>query len=177
MARFETTTIVRRSPHETLRALRDGLSEIVTLLDDVTRIETIDRQAQLDGSVRVVNIWHAGGNVPPMIARVLGANTLAWTDRAEWHADGTGCHFRIEPHFMKDSIRCEGQTQLEDAVNGRSTRLRFTGEFNLERMPGMARMLGGGIGETVERFVADAIAQNLGKLGRALSSAARPGNL
>jgi hypothetical protein len=168
MARFETTTLARRVVADIARALRDAPQELAPLLTDISRIETVERHALPDGAVHVVNVWHASAKLPALLASFVSLDALAWTDRAEWSPDGTRCSFRIEPHFLKGSIHCEGSTLLEPAMRDRGTRIRFAGELTLDSLPG-ASVLGRGPVEAVERLVAELIAGNLAKLGRALS--------
>lgn len=166
MAHFETTTIARCPIEQATVALRDQLTAVALHLEDVSRIEEIERQVLPDGTLRVVNVWHATATkIPGPLSRLVNPDMLAWTDRAQWSPDGTLCRFAIEPHFMRDSILCQGETRLEPAMRGRGTRISFEGEIEVTRLPALAGL--------VESFVAEMISGNLGKLGQALFAAGK----
>jgi hypothetical protein len=169
MARFESSVMARVSLARAVILLRDELPQLAKHLPDISRIELIEKSLLPEGDVEITSVWHASPRIPPPFARLLDAQMLAWTDRARWTAEGTRCRFLIEPHFMRNSVQCHGQTVLESAMSGRGTRISFVGELGIKRVGTLASMVGGGLVDEVERFVAGLIGANLGKLGTALS--------
>jgi glycogen debranching enzyme len=140
-------------------------------MSGVDRIEEIERRSMPGGAIHIVNVWYAAVEIPASLRELLGHSAFAWTDRAEWSAAGVRCRFRVEPHFLRECIRCKGETSLEDSMGGRATRIRYEGDLELGPLPGVGKLLGAS--RAVEQLVADLIVQNLQETGRALSRALR----
>ncbi|MBB4860622.1 hypothetical protein HNO88_003966 [Novosphingobium chloroacetimidivorans] len=131
MKPFAALVVLRIAPDLLCTRMRERLSEIGEGLDDIERIEELERHTQSDG-IHLVNRWYARQRVPAMLRDRLGADEISWIDRAVWSHDGTGCDWSIEPSFGSGGIRCAGSTRFEEAMGGRGARVSFAGQLDIE---------------------------------------------
>jgi hypothetical protein len=114
--------------------MRDCLPELAANLDDIESVATISRSEDKFGVLTVENAWRARPNLPPVIAKHVSRDMLAWTDTAQWFGDRYETHWVITPQALAERLRCAGTTQYLEAMGGRGTRVAF--EVNAEMLPG-----------------------------------------
>lgn len=121
--------------------LRDRLDDLVCYMEDIESIEVQSRQESNKGVVRVVNLWRARPNLPPLIASHVDSEVFEWTDRAEWRESRFEAHWVIEPHFLKNQAECAGITAFSKALGGKGTRLTFEVDLAGLQMTGGAKTI------------------------------------
>ena len=165
MKRFSSFTMVKQMTQPLLRAVRDRLPEIARHMDDVESIEQLERVEQADGSLTLVNSWHACHKIPAMLQKRLGAATVSWIDRAQWFTSQQRCCWTIEPSLLAGYIVCSGSTRFETAMTGRGTRVTFEGGFDLKPgfLGGASAALEPLISSFVESVVSTIIPRNLAR--------------
>ena len=160
-----------RHPREVVWAtVRDQLPALVPHLRDVDRVVVSSREDRSDGTVRLVNEWHARAQIPSLLSSIIKPEMLAWTDLAEWAPTTWQCTWEIRPHFMTNNISCVGSTSYEEAMAGRGTRVAFVGTLEIApgRMPGVTTLIGGPTVRGIESFVTSLVPQNFQKLAKAV---------
>jgi hypothetical protein len=165
MKRFSSFTMVKQTAEPLLRAVRDRLPEIARHMDDIESIELLERVERADGSLTLVNSWHARHKIPAALQRRLGAATVSWIDRAQWLSSQQRCCWSIEPSLLEGYIVCAGSTTFETAMTGRGTRVTFEGTFDLKPgfLGGASAALEPLISSFVESVVATIIPRNLAR--------------
>lgn len=132
MKSFRCLVGLRHPADRVAPAIRDRLADIAPDLDDVERINIVERQEQPDGGLLLVNEWRISPKLPAALQNYVTPDMLGWLDRAEWSADATLCRWRIEPYFMPEAIRCSGETRFEPAMGGRGARVTFEGTLDVD---------------------------------------------
>jgi uncharacterized membrane protein len=150
MKTFKNIVVLKQPIEPVWETMRDRLSELPPLVDDIESIRVLERHAE-NGKVRLLNEWRSSQSVPVFLQASLGASTIEWLDHNEWDNTARQCRWRIEPNVLRDHIRCEGKTSFEPAMGGRGTRVTIEGAFNLA--PGAVRALTGPFEQAVTSFV------------------------
>ncbi len=120
------TIVVARVPCKVIwHVMRDRMEELASYLPDIERIESQSRETRGDGILKVVSLWRARPNLPPLIASNLKHEVLEWTDRADWREAELETHWQIEPHFLSRQTEYSGTTRFAEALGGKGTRLTF----------------------------------------------------
>jgi hypothetical protein len=173
---FQSVSVIRHPRPVVAALMRDRLSELVPLIEDIEAITTVEREALADGRVRVVNEWQARADVPAALAAVIRPEMLRWTDTALWSA-GSGasawsCSWSIVPAFQAGRFSCAGETRYGEAMAGRGTRVDFQGtlEVSARGLPGITGLLESQIGRAIESFAVNLIPASFRNVTRALGT-------
>ncbi len=162
---FKDLVVVKRPREEIWQIMRDRLPELAGQLDDIDRIELVEREAERERKHRLTNRWVSRQSIPTVLASQLGGTEISWLDENEWDDERYVCDWSITPSILTDAIRCRGSSCYEKAMGGRGTRVTFEGEFELlsgsESMP---RILEGPLNGFVESIVTTLIPKNLRKV-------------
>jgi hypothetical protein len=166
MKSFKSIVVSKQPLDRLWIAVRDHLSELAARLDDIERIDVIEREALSGGRVRVVNEWRAKPRLPISIESITGTDAFVWRDHAEWHDGGRRCEWRIEPQFFRGRISCRGVTTYESALGGRGTKATFAGELDLApgALPGAGMLVERTVMPIVESIVTVVIPKNFRKI-------------
>jgi len=137
---------------------------MIKLLPYLSNVRSIEVKSRTEkGPVaEIVNEWRAGGEIPTAVRAVLSESMLAWTDYATWDSASLRWDWRIEPHALKEALRCSGRTVLaEDGIG--KTLAQFRGELAIDatKIRGVPRFLAGTVGRAAEAFLVDRIQSNL----------------
>ena len=172
MKTFKSVAIVKYPLALVWTTVRDRLPELVPLMDDIEAVTVVERTEEPDGTIRLVNLWKARLQIPPMLASAIPADKLVWTDRAEWQPRSYECHWRIEPAFLPAQTQYAGLTRYEAAIGGRGTRMTFEGQLDVPSrgLLGGSLLLEGALAKGVESVVTTLIPKNYQKLAQALST-------
>lgn len=167
--KIETDAVVPFPRPAVFRAYRDDLVRLVEYLPNVKSIEVESRSEEAD-RVELVNVWHAGGDIPASIRRFISESMLSWHDYATWRESEWTCHWRIETHSFRDAVDCSGTNRFVD-LDGTRTRLEIKGDLHidLKKVRGVPSLVAGSIGRTVEQFLVKQITANLGDVSDGLS--------
>jgi|SRR5262244_1644171 len=171
MKTFKSIAVVKYPLALVWTTVRDRLPELVPLMDDIDSVTVVERIQDPDGTVRLVNLWQAKLQIPPMLTSVIRPDRLAWTDRAEWRSERYECHWRIEPQFLPDQTQYAGMTRYEAAIGGRGTRVTFEGQLDVPTrgLLDSSLLLEGALAKGVESVVTTLIPKNFQKLAQTLS--------
>lgn len=167
MVKLEADAVLAFPRERVFAAYRDELPALVTHLPNVTRIEVRERE-ETPAGVRLVNVWHGGGEIPAAARAFLDDSMLSWTDHALWDAQEWTCAWRIEPNAFREALTCSGKNRFLEVAEG--TRLEIRGEIRVDasRVRGVPRLLAGRVGDTVADFLAKRIQPNLASVTVAL---------
>ncbi len=141
MKTFRSLVVLKRPRHELWSAMRDHMPDFAGQIADIEELRELERSADTNGTVRIVNHWRVKQQVPVMMRSVLKASELSWIDRATWHAAAFTCDWAIEPNFLTEHIACSGRTSFAEAMAGQGSRVTFEGALDLK--PGLLGSLGG----------------------------------
>ena len=167
--RIEADAIIPFSRETVFRAYRDEILGFVDYLPNVHQIEVLEREE--DGAnVRLVNRWHAGGEIPAPISKMIGSSALSWRDVAQWDQAEWTCGWQIETSVFAEAVSCRGTNRFVD-LGGDRTRLDIQGQIDidLKAVKGIPKFLAGAVGPKVEQFLVRQITTNLTSVSDALT--------
>jgi hypothetical protein len=126
---FKTISIIKFPVDIAWNTMLDRLPDIANDVDDLESITEIERTAQGDGIVRVVNVWKAKPKFPAMVMKYINPDMLAWTDTATWIEKEKKADWSIRSHHFHEEMHCKGMTTFETAMGGKGCRLTFSGSL------------------------------------------------
>ncbi len=153
---------------EVFAAYRDDLVALLPFLPNVRRIEVKSRSE--DGPiVKLVNEWHAGGEIPAAVRAFISESMLSWTDRATWDATSFTCAWDIETHAFTEAVSCKGTNRF--VADGDATVLEIRGslEIDAKKIRGVPSLLAGKVGKTAADLLVSKIQPNLVEVSRGLA--------
>jgi hypothetical protein len=141
-------------------AYRDELDKLTEYLPNVRRIELRSRTGD-PPVVDLVNIWHGGGEIPPVARAFVSEQMLSWTDYAHWDEAAWTCEWRIETHAFSEAVTCRGKNTFVE--EGGKTRLEIRGNLVIDssRVRGVPRLLVSTVNRAVEELLGSRIRPNL----------------
>lgn len=166
MKPFKSIVVTQQPLDRLWFTVRDRMSELAALLEDIDSVTVIGREQVSKGRIRLVNEWRAKPRLPLPIESVTGTDAFVWLDHAEWTDSNRRCQWRIEPQFLDGRIHCQGITQYESAMGGRGSRVTFEGELRLEpaARAGARTLLERSVAPIVENVVTVMIPKNFRKI-------------
>jgi hypothetical protein len=171
MRPFKSVAIVKCPIEFVWNTVRDRLSELVPLMEDMESITQLSREEQADGIVCLDNLWQA--RPLPLLRQSphIKPEMFAWVDHAEWHPQSHTCRWRIESKFLPDALQCQGVTSYELAIGGRGTRVTFEGQLGLKSagLEGIP-FLDASLLNTFEMLASSVIPKNMRKLTEAVEA-------
>ncbi len=150
-------------PREKVYAVyRDKLIDLVPYLPNVRGISITSRAEENATTLKLVNRWLGGGDVPTVVRKFLPANALEWDDFATWHSEAYTTDWKTVVPAFKEAVRAEGTNRFEDLA-GTRTRVIIAGNLDVDaaKIRGVPRLLAGTIGPAVEKFLVGSIRPNL----------------
>jgi len=168
--RIEVDSVLRHPRPAVFAAYRDDLRALCEYMPNVRRIDVTERIE--DGAVvRLRNTWHGGVEMPANLAHKLEERFLSWDDHAIWSEPTWSCEWTIEPHALREAVRCKGRIDFVELGAGK-TRIELSGDlsFELARVRGVPSFLAGSLGRTAESFFLRAITANLEAVNDALAA-------
>ena len=163
--KFQCEGRVAASPDVVYAAIRDHLPRLTPYLDNVERIEELEREPLSPGRTRVLNRWRAdAGNVPAAVRPFLKPDMLEWLDHAEWDDAGQHVDWRLEPNAFKELYACRGRNRMVAAGTG--TRVVIEGDLNLDpsKVPGVPTFVAKRALPALEAYLIERIRPNLAAL-------------
>lgn len=148
------------------RVYRDELARLLPYLPNVRNIEVQSRSAQGD-RISMVNVWHGGGDIPAAVRKFLSDSMLSWTDYADWNESDHSCSWRSESHSFREAVHSQGRNVFLEAGAGASI-IRIGGRIDVDaaKIKGVPRLLAGGVGPVIERFLVKQVQDNLQEVAR-----------
>jgi hypothetical protein len=165
---FESSSVVGRPAGLIVETMIERLEVVVPFLDNVERIETLERTPLDEGRVRVVRRWQGTlASVPRAVRPFVSEALLAWIDTAVWTREPgrvEWSHATCAASFV-DLYRCAGTNFFEPDPGDplHRTRIRITGQLDVhpDRLPGVPGFLARGLAPQVEAFIVGLITPNL----------------
>ena len=81
MKNFRSLVVLKRPQHELWTVMRDHLVEFAGSIADIEEIRQIERTADSDGIVHIVNEWRMRQQIPAAIRSMLKIGEVGWIDR------------------------------------------------------------------------------------------------
>jgi hypothetical protein len=161
--------VINYPQQEVYRIQRDEMSNLADHLPNIERIDVLERE-ELEGGVRIVNLWKAAKTEVPLVARkFIKPEMLSWKDYARWHDETFSCQWKLEMNFFSDQVKVSGKTTFEKLDDGR-VRSVIDGELEVEvhKIPGVPKLLARKFRPEVEKFVIKLITPNLKGVNRGI---------
>ncbi len=150
------------------RTYRDELQRLVAFLPEIRRVETLER-TEMGNVVRLVNVWHGGGDIPAPARVFVKESMLTWTDTAVWRSEDWTCDWHFVTHAFTDAVRCSGSHRFVPVEGG--TRLETRGELDIDvsAIRGVPRLFHKTASRAAEEFLVKKITPSLTEVSAALS--------
>ncbi len=168
--RIEADSVLPFTREHVYATYRDELPQFTEYLPNVRAIEVKSREQGDDGVVKLLNVWHGGGDIPVALRKLLDEKVLSWDDHATWDQAAWTVAWDIRTHAFTEAVSCHGKNSFIELSGGR-TRLEIHGDISIDikKVKGIPSMLAGTIGKTVESFLVKQITANLTSVSDALS--------
>jgi hypothetical protein len=141
-------------------AYRDKLAEMLPYLPNVRAIE-IRKREDLGTTVKLLNYWKGGGDIPAAARAFVSEAMLSWLDYATWDETEFTCAWKIEPQAMTEAITCLGKNRFLEEDG--KTKLEIRGELSVDakKVKGVPGFLSGKVSRAVEDLLVSKIKPNL----------------
>ncbi len=142
---------------------RDRLPQLVPHLPNIKKIEVLEREdaAKGAGTTRLLNVWHAEGDIPRVAQSVIKPEMLNWKDHALWNQNDWTCEWRVETKIFTESISCRGKNQFVEQGGVTVLQIRGHLDIDLRGIPGVPKFLAGSVAPVVEKFIVGLLTPNL----------------
>jgi hypothetical protein len=163
---FRAEAVIEGPRDAVYRINRDKLVELVPFLPNVRKIEVTTRKEE-GGKIKLVNVWHGGGEVPAAVRGFLSEGMLSWTDHAEWDESTFTVSWRSESHSFKDAVDSRGRNEFSSLGPNRS-KITILGKLDVDasKVRGVPRLVAGTIGKQIEKFLIKQVQDNLIEVGK-----------
>jgi hypothetical protein len=142
------------------RTYRDDLLDLVEFMPTIRRVEIRSREEH-GPTVKMVNVWFGGSEIPAPARVVMTDSLLSWTEHADWNEADFTCDWRIETHSFREAVECRGKNRF--IADGASTQLEIRGDLLIDasQIRGVPKLLGKSLGKTVSDLLVKKITPNL----------------
>jgi len=166
--RIHTDTLIHHPLERVYAAYRDELPALAEYIPDIREI-VVEKREERDGGVDIHNVWVAEREVPVYARAFLKPEMLRWDDYADWRDQETLVNWRIATRVFTDAVECAGTNSFVAEGEG-ATRLTLEGDLaiDLRHIPGVPRLLAGGLRPKVEGFIVSLITPNLERVNASL---------
>jgi hypothetical protein len=166
--RIHTESLIRHPQAAVYGAYRDRLPEIAAYIPDVKEIVVHSRE-DVPGGVKLHNEWIASREIPSYARAFLKPEMLRWDDYADWRDDEHMVRWTLKLRLFTDSVRCSGTNTFRKVDDGK-TAVVLEGDLDidLKTIPGVPRILAGGLKPQVEKFIVSLITPNLERVNQSL---------
>lgn len=148
------------------RTYRDRLVELLPYLPNVRGIEQKSRDDEGE-TVKMLNVWHGGGEIPKAARAFLSDSMLSWNDYATWDEGSWVCSWRIETLAFTEAVSCAGtNTFVDDGAGGTRLEIRGTLTIDAKKIKGVPSLVAGKVGKMIEEVLAQKIEPNLVEVSR-----------
>jgi hypothetical protein len=166
--RIHTESLIRHPQREVYEAYRDRLPEIAAYIPDVKEI-LVESREPFDGGIKLHNVWIAEREIPVFARAFLKPEMLRWDDYAEWRDSDHQVRWTLKLRVFTDNVRCSGTNTFRRIDDGKtSVTLEGDLDIDLQRIPGVPRLLAGGLKPQVEKFIVSLITPNLERVNESL---------
>ena len=147
---------------------RDELVALLPFLPNVRRIEVTSRTDE--GTIaKLVNEWHAGGEIPAAARAFISESMLSWTDRATWDETSFACAWNIETHAFTEAVTCKGTNRFLEDGDATILEIRGTLTIDAKKIRSVPGFLAGKVSKAAEEVLVAKIQPNLVEVSRGLA--------
>ena len=139
---------------------RDKLPDLVPYLTNVRDIEVKSRKDE-GAIVRLLNVWHGGGEIPAAARAFLSEAMLSWDDHAIWNETEHTCEWKIVTHAFSEAVLCEGKNAFVEEGDATVLQIRGVLTIDAKKIAGVPRLLAGTVSKAVEDLLSKKIPPNL----------------
>ena len=166
--RIHSESVISHPQPAVYRAYRDRLPEIAAYMPDIREIRCEKRDEQ-DGVVKIHNVWISDRDVPRFARAFIKPEMLRWDDHAEWRDDEGRVYWSIQLRVFTDNVTCGGTNSFV-AVDDGTTKVVLEGDLDIDlrSIPGVPKLLAGGVKPQLEKFIVSLITPNLEKVNQSL---------
>jgi hypothetical protein len=166
--RIHSESLIHHPQERVYEAYRDRLSEIAPYIPDVKEI-VVESREDTERGAKIHNVWIADREVPVFARAFLKPEMLRWDDYADWRDDERCVHWKLALRVFTDQVDCSG-TNCFQKVDESTTRVVLEGELDidLKNIPGVPKMLAGGLKPKIEKFIVSLITPNLERVNESL---------
>jgi hypothetical protein len=165
--RIRTHSLIRHPIDRVYSTYRDRLPELAGYIPDVAEIRVASRE-MTEAGVKLHNVWVSNREIPSYARRIVKPEMLAWDDLADWRDADRVCDWTIQVRVFRESVDCRGQTVFTERDAG--TEVRIEGDFHIDlrQIPGVPKLLAGGLAPRVEKFIVSLVTPNLERVNESL---------
>ncbi len=165
--KIHSVSMIHHPRELVFRAYRDRLSEIAAYIPDIREIAVQTRE-EADGIVTLHNVWKAQREVPTALKVALKPESLEWDDYATWNEAEFICDWEIKTRVFREKVSCKGRNTF--TVQGDLTKVHLTGDLDIDmnKVPGVPRLLARKLGPKIEKFIVSLITPNLEQVNKSL---------
>lgn len=166
--RIHSESLIRHPQAKVYEAYRDRLPEIAAYIPDVKEI-LVESREEGEGEVKLHNVWIAERDIPVFARAFLKPDMLRWDDHAVWKDDEHRVHWTLKLRVFTDQVTCGGTNTFTKNGDG-ETKVVLEGDLDidLKNIPGVPRMLAGGMKPKIEKFIVSLITPNLERVNHSL---------
>jgi len=166
--RIHSESLIRHPQPSVYEAYRDRLPEIAAYIPDVKEIRVESREDGPDAAI-IHNVWIADREVPVFARAFITPDMLKWDDYAEWRDAESRVYWKLRLRVFTESVTCGG-TNTFSRVDENSTKVCLEGDLDIDvkKIPGVPRLLAGGVKPKVEKFIVSLITPNLKQVNESL---------
>jgi len=167
--RIHSESIIRHPQAKVYEAYRDRLPEIAAYIPDVKEIVRESREELGGGHVKIHNVWIADREIPVFARAFLKPEMLRWDDFADWKDEEHRVYWKLRLRVFTDQVTCSGTNSFHADGDDR-TKVVLEGDLDIDvkNVPGVPRMLAGGIKPKIEKFIVSLITPNLERVNTSL---------
>jgi hypothetical protein len=166
--RIHSESVLHHPQALVYEAYRDRLPEIAAYMPDIKEIRVESREP-FAGGVKLHNVWVAEREVPVFARAFIKPEMLCWDDYADWHDAEQQVRFSLKLRVFTESFRCTGTNTIR-RVDDRKTSVTLEGDLDLDlkNIPGVPKLLAGGLKPQVEKFIVSLVTPNLERVNESL---------
>ena len=142
-------------------AYRDHLTDLLPYLPNVRKIEQASREEPAPGVVKLLNVWHGGGDIPGVARAFVSEKMLTWDDSATWSEAEFTCEWVIKTHAFSEAVSCRGGNRFIERDGTTVLEIRGNIAIDAKKIPGVPGLLAGKVGKAVEDLLVSKIQPNL----------------
>jgi nitrogen fixation protein len=167
--RIHSESLISHPQDVVYEAYRDRLPELAAYIPDVKEIVVESREEVGPGRVKLHNVWVADREVPVFARAIIKPEMLRWDDFADWRDDEHRVHWTLRLRVFTDQVTCAG-TNTFVKVDDASTKVFLAGDLDIDlrNIPGVPRLLAGGLKPKIEKFIVELITPNLERINESL---------
>jgi hypothetical protein len=159
--KIQSSDIIHHPLKAVYETYRNELPKITGYVPNITKIEVASRE-DVEGGVKLHNIWHAIGEIPGIARAFIKPDMLMWDDYAHWIDAEHYCQWELSTRFFTENVTCSGRSSFYDNGEG-TTRVELSGEFrlSLKGVRGIPRILATRAEPQIEKFIVALITPSL----------------